>query len=92
VNNEGRVIAFRRSAGSDELLIVASFNNRVFDEYVIQTDPSRLPDGAWRELFNSDAALYGGENIGNLGADMLAGNGRLPLRLPANAFVVFEKI
>ncbi len=92
VNNDGRVIAFRRSAGSDDLMIVASFSNHVFDDYVIQTDPSRLPDGAWRELFNSDAALYGGDNIGNLGADLPAGNGRLQIRLPANAFVVFEKI
>ena len=38
VNDGGRVIAFRRSTGSDELLIVASFNNRVFEEYVIQTE------------------------------------------------------
>jgi len=42
-----RVIAFTRSAGSDKLLLVASLRNQPFlDGYVIQTDPSRLPDGS----------------------------------------------
>jgi 1,4-alpha-glucan branching enzyme len=91
VNDGGRVIAFRRSAGRDDLLIVASLNNHVFDEYVIQTDPWRLADGQWRELFNSDAAIYGGANVGNFGADLPAGNGRIRLRLPANGLVVLEK-
>ena len=91
VNGEGRVIAFRRSAGADELLVVASFNNRVFDEYVIQSDPWRLLDGKWRELFNSDAAIYGGDNVGNFGADIPAANGRIQIRVPANGFVVLEK-
>ncbi len=91
VNNDGRVVAFRRSAGSDELLVVASLNNRVFDGYVIQTDPWRLPDGEWRELFNSGAAIYGGDNVGNDGADLPAGTGRIQIRIPANAFVILQK-
>ena len=91
VNGDGRVIAFRRSDGSDELLVVASLNNRTFDEYVIQTDQGRLPDGEWRELFNSDADIYGGDGAGNFGADLPAGNGRLRLRVPANAIVILQK-
>ena len=86
------MIAFRRSTGSDELLIVASFNNRVFEEYVIQTDWWRLPGGEWRELFNSDAAIYGGANVGNLGGDVPVQDGRLKVCLPANSFVVFGRI
>jgi 1,4-alpha-glucan branching enzyme len=92
VNDGGRVIAFRRSTGSDELLIVASFNNRVFEEYVIQSDSWRLPGGEWRELFNSDAAIYGGANVGNLGGDVPVQDGRLKICLPANSFVVFGRI
>jgi 1,4-alpha-glucan branching enzyme len=57
----------------------------------VQTDPWRLPDGVWREIFNSDAALYGGFNIGNAGAGLPATNGRIQIALPANGFVVFEK-
>jgi 1,4-alpha-glucan branching enzyme len=54
VNDGGREIAFRRFAGNNDLLIVASLNNGAFEDYVIQTEPARLPDGAWRDLFNSD--------------------------------------
>jgi hypothetical protein len=62
----------------------------VFDAYVIQTDAGRLPDGQWRELFNSDAAMCGGANVGNLGADLPAGGGRIQLRIPANAVLILQ--
>src|SRR5207237_487440 len=91
VNNDGRIIALRRSAGTDELLLVASLNNHVFDRYAIGTDPWRLPDGEWRELFNSDAAIYGGDGVGNYGADLPAGNGRIQIRIPANGFVILQR-
>ena len=91
VNGDGRVIAFRRSAGSDELLVVASLGNDVFDSYVIQTEASRLPDGGWTELFNSDASIYGGNDVGNFGATLLAASGRMQLRIPANGLLVFAR-
>ena len=91
VDGARRGIAFRRSTGSDDLLVVASFSNRIFDGYAIQSDARRLPDGSWRELFNSDAALYGGDNVGNLGADVPAAEGRIQVRLPANGLVVFGR-
>jgi 1,4-alpha-glucan branching enzyme len=88
-----RVIAFTRFAGTDQLLIVASLRNEPFlDGYVIQTDLSRLPDGLWREVFNSDASLYGGHDIGNFGADVPATGGRIQVRIPQNGFLVFQKI
>jgi 1,4-alpha-glucan branching enzyme len=88
-----RVIAFIRAAGSDQLFVVASLRNEPFlDGYIIQTDPSRLPDGSWREVFNSDAAIYGGSNVGNFGADLPASGGRFEARLPAAGFVVFQRL
>ena len=88
-----RVIAFTRSAGSDKLLLVASLRNQPFlDGYIIQTDAARLPDGVWREVFNSDAALYGGQNIGNFGTDIPVTNGRLQIRIPANGLLVLQKL
>ncbi len=92
VNDDARTLAFRRSAGSDELLIVASLNNQVLEAYAIQTEAWRLPDGAWSELFNSDAAIYGGNNIGNFGASLYAAGGRIQVRIPANGFLVFARI
>lgn len=91
VNDISRVIAFTRFAGSDELLVIASLNNSPFPEYVVQTEAWRLPDGAWREVFNSDAGLYGGSNSGNNGANLSASGGRIQITLPANSFLVFAK-
>jgi 1,4-alpha-glucan branching enzyme len=88
-----RLIAFTRPAGADNLLVVASLRNQPFlDGYVIQTDASRLPDGFWREVFNSDAAIYGGNDIGNFGTDVPASGGRLQIRVPANGLLVFQKV
>ena len=88
-----RLIAFTRSAGSERLLVVASLRNQpFFDGYVIQTDPSRLPNGSWREIFNSDAADYGGNGIGNFGGDVPASGGRCQVRVPANGLLVFQKL
>jgi 1,4-alpha-glucan branching enzyme len=92
VNDVGRVIAWRRGTGTDELLVVANLANRAYDEYWIATDPARLPDGAWRELFNSDSSRYGGGDFGNLGLDLVAVGGRIRLRLPAVGLVAFAKV
>jgi hypothetical protein len=47
-------IAFTRAAGGDQLFIIASLRNEPFlDGYIVQTDPSRLPNGSWREVFNN---------------------------------------
>jgi 1,4-alpha-glucan branching enzyme len=91
VHHEARVIAFRRSTGLDSLLVIASLSNRPFGDYAIQTESSRLPDGAWRELFNSDAAIYGGDNVGNGGRDVQVTNGRLEVSVPANGFIVLAR-
>ena len=88
-----RLIAFTRSAGSDKLLIVACLRNQPFlDGYVIQTDPWRLQDGPWREVFNSDAPAYGGRGIGNFGANVPAVGGRFQMRVPANGLLIFQKL
>src|SRR5439155_1595749 len=57
-HNDNRVIAFPRTAGPEQMLVVASLNDRAFDRgYVISADPSRLPTGVRKEVFNSDPGL-----------------------------------
>jgi len=90
-NSDARVIAFTRTAGKDELLIIASLKNYDFSEYIVQTDSWRLSEGLWSEVFNSNAALYGGTNSGNAGASLFVTGGRIQVALPANGFVVFSK-
>lgn len=90
---ENRVLAFTRLVGSDRLLVVASLRNQpFFDGYVIETDPARLPGGLWRELFNSDAGIYGGQNVGNFGAAIPVPGGRIQVRVPANGLLLFQNV
>ena len=90
IHDTNRVIAFRRWDETEELLVVASLNNHSFGlGYIIET--SRLGDGHWREIFNSDAELYGGDNIGNLGATIPSLHDQIRVVIPANGFVVLQK-
>ena len=92
VHNDNRVIAFTRSASNQQLLVLASLNDAPFDHgYFISTDSSRLPAGGWREIFNSDATIYGGNNVGNSGATLQANGGQINAIIPAHGFVVLEK-
>jgi 1,4-alpha-glucan branching enzyme len=90
VHNANRVIAFRRWDATEELLVVASLNNDPFGSgYTIEN--SRLGDGQWREIFNSDAQIYGGDNVGNFGEMIPSLNGHIHVVIPANGFVVLQK-
>ncbi len=92
VLNTNRVLAFKRWSGNEEVIIVASFNNTAFSNgYVIEKDLLGIPNVSWKEIFNSDAAIYGGNNIGNGGAVISSNQGRISVVIPANGFVVFVK-
>jgi 1,4-alpha-glucan branching enzyme len=92
-HNDNRVIAFTRSAPGQTLLVLASLNDAAFPNgYVIGTDPSRLPSGGWQEVFNSDAAAYGGASVGNGGGVLQINNGQINAIIPAHGFVVFKKV
>jgi hypothetical protein len=52
-------IAFARSSGSQQLLVLASLNDAPFDPgYVVGA-----PAGGMAGVFNSDAAIYGGSPL-----------------------------
>jgi 1,4-alpha-glucan branching enzyme len=88
-HDANRILAFRRWEESEELLIVASLNNTSFiDGYSIQD--SYLGDGQWREIFNSDAAVYGGNGVANQRLISSAG-GEFTVRVPANSLLVFQR-
>jgi 1,4-alpha-glucan branching enzyme len=49
---------------TERLVVVVNFTPQVLRDYRV-----RVPSaGTWREVLNSDAAIYGGSNIGNAGA------------------------
>ncbi|HET7833839.1 MAG TPA: alpha-amylase family glycosyl hydrolase [Gallionella sp.] len=91
-SNSDRVIAFKRWNEDEEVIIAASLNNTPFaDGYTIEKDQLAIPDGEWKEIFNSDAAVYGGQNLGNEGATITSSSGRLNTRIPANGFVMLAR-
>ncbi|MGO9266843.1 MAG: alpha-amylase family glycosyl hydrolase [Candidatus Binataceae bacterium] len=92
-HNDNRVIAFTRSSPGQKLLMLASLNDSPFDHgYSISTDSWRLPSGGWREIFNSDATIYGGDNVGNGGATLQVNKGQINAVIPEDGFVLFEKV
>ena len=88
-HDANRVLAFRRWEAGDELLVIASLNNSAFaGGYRIQS--SRIADGRWREIFNSDTAGYGGSGL--VDADPIpSAGGVFSARLPANSVLVFQR-
>jgi 1,4-alpha-glucan branching enzyme len=89
VHNANRVIAFRRTYGADDLLVLASLNDTPFTGgYRIDG----VPDGTWREIFNSDVARYGGWGDGNAGVDLSAAGGSLAAVLPRAGLSVLQRV
>jgi 1,4-alpha-glucan branching enzyme len=89
VHDANRVLAFRRWDGTEELLVFSSLSNTTFAAgYSIEN--SRLGDGQWREIFNSDRLEYGGDGLVN--AETIAsGGGVFTAGLPANSVLVFQR-
>ena len=94
VDEQNNVVAWHRwNQTGDDLVIVASLANSVLENYCLG-----LPlGGVWLELYNSDAAAYGGENRGNSGQVTANGGARdgLPasvcITLPRMGLVVFGR-
>lgn len=73
------VIAFARSDHfGNDVVVICNFSGAPVNDYDID-----LPSGGeWTELINSDAAEYGGSDVGNLGTVHADENGRARMVLP----------
>ncbi len=72
------------------MLVAGNLSNMAFATgYWIHSD--RIDDAGWTEIFNSDAAIYGGSNVGNAGATLTGSNGALNIVLPAAGLVVLRR-
>jgi 1,4-alpha-glucan branching enzyme len=63
-SNNSTFAWLRKGQGSHErCVVVVNFTPQVLNDYRV-----RVPfAGPWREILNSDAAIYGGSNVGNAG-------------------------
>jgi 1,4-alpha-glucan branching enzyme len=58
----------------ERCLVVVNFTPEVYPDYRIKVPFA----GIWREVLNTDAAVYGGTNVGNAGAVKTLGHGPIP--------------
>lgn len=86
-DNPNRVIAFRRWDDRQSFLVIASLNDQPFDRGYTVTC-ARIEHGGWREVFNSDAARYGGNNVVNDVATLWTQGDSLTAVVPFAGFVV----
>jgi 1,4-alpha-glucan branching enzyme len=81
-DSDDNVLSFIRWSASDEPLVcICNFSPVVREGYRVGVPAP----GRWREVLNTDAATYGGSNVGNLGeidAEQIAWDGQ-----PASAAV-----
>ncbi|MFD2238395.1 1,4-alpha-glucan branching protein GlgB [Aureimonas populi] len=81
----------RKDADGNPVLVVSNFTPNVHHGYRVGVPRG----GFWREAMNTDADIYGGSNVGNMGgreAEETHANGRpysLPLTIPPLATMVF---
>ena len=54
MHDANRVLAWRRWGDGEDFLVLASLNNHPFRDGYTVANP-RLPDGRWKEVFNSDS-------------------------------------
>ena len=87
-DNANSVVAFCRysSDRSRTVLTLCNFTPVVHDAYRFQLQRS----GTYKEIFNSDATIYGGSGVGNFGAITTDEQASLSVTLPPLACVIFE--
>jgi 1,4-alpha-glucan branching enzyme len=90
---DGSVLSYLRKAGQgNAVLVVANFTPLPRENYLVGVPAP----GYWRELLNSDAAIYGGSGVGNQGgvdSVPVAAHGRfhaLNLHLPPLGVLVLK--
>jgi 1,4-alpha-glucan branching enzyme len=88
-DDERRLLCFLRWHGSDAVLVAGTLSNRPLRDLTLSHP--RLGSADWKEILNSDATLYGGDDVGNQGSTLRSEGGRLQLTIPANGLVVFTR-
>ncbi len=90
---QNQVVGFKRyDLAGDVLLVVVNAGNGQWDGNQYQVNLGG-DAGAWQEIFNSQAPVFGGiDTVGNFGAQLRAANGGLWINLPSWGVLVFCKL
>jgi 1,4-alpha-glucan branching enzyme len=87
-HNADQVVAFERKGPSgDAFVVITHLDDQTKENYQVP-----LPEGNWKEVFNTDAEVYGGNNVGNGGGVVTSRPGQpASLTLPAGGTLVLKK-
>jgi 1,4-alpha-glucan branching enzyme len=88
VHNADRVLAFHRWRGPEHYLVVSTLSDSGFPEGYAVNVPADA-HGKWRQVFTSDAAIYGGDGVSNE-QELAVSEGQVVVKLPARGFVVLR--
>ncbi len=89
-HNADRILAFRRWKGPEHYLVVTTLSDFGWPDGYELAAPA-VATGNWREIFSSDAKLYGGAGVSNEG-ELEVIDGRITVKLPARGFVVLRHL
>ena len=90
VHNADRILAFRRWKGPEHYLVITTLSDFGWPDGYELAAPA-VATGNWREIFSSDAKLYGGAGIVNEG-ELEVVDGKITVKLPARGFVVLRHL
>jgi 1,4-alpha-glucan branching enzyme len=90
VHNADRVLVFRRWKGPEHYLVIATLNDFGWPDGYEVTVPN-VATGNWREIFSSDAEVYGGTGVSNEG-EIEVVDGKITARVPARGFIVLRHL
>ena len=86
-----RLLAFHRWKGPEHYLIVSTLSDTGFpDGYAVPVPHDG--HGKWREIFTSDAAIYGGDGVTNNDDVLEVVDARVTVKVPARGFVVLRHV
>lgn len=88
-HDANRLLAFRRSDPTGDFIIIATLSNWSFSTGY-QIRDSRIPDGQWVEVINSDATRYGGAGLVNA-APLPSVGGTITAIVQANCLIVLQR-
>lgn len=92
IDNQNQVVGFKRyNLDGDVLLVVVNAGNGQWSGYGYGVSLAG-DSGTWREVFNSQAPVYGAiDTVGNFDIDLPAVNGQIWINLPSWSVLVFQK-
>lgn len=93
VDEHNKVIAIKRfDLEGNEVVALYNFGSKPLSNYSLNDPISVLNTGSWKETINSNSTTFDGTGEYQNPGTYSANNGRVELNIPANGFVVLEKV